>query len=162
MKIDRILILFNTILLLVCVVMFMSLGAPLVSRECGKSEVSTVDSSFLFQDTTKADTLVETDTLIVYTYHSNGMVAMMDVLNDNMDFKIDFRLYLNSFGDVVALVFLNGGANYWRCFRNSDVERFVNHSGDKDLDYLGLLSGASYFLSRFRVVKTPFACEENH
>lgn len=118
------------------------------------------DSS-LYIDTLNADTVVNWDTLIVYTYHKNGMSALVDYRRYHEDYKSKgFRFFNDSKGVVRAVQ--TESTFVWRCIAQNDLkltEKIMELNKTlANTNIFEMIEYSSDFGSGTRITKNPFAC----
>ena len=125
------------------------------------SETSITDTSYMWLDTTKAEYLIENkDTVTIYTYHTNGMSALLRIYDIDDPHTPTRIIYQDSKGIPRAVTF---NLKRWRC-----LDRVYM---DKLIQLCQRLQGSEYYqasyyqalfftgLDRFRLANNPVACE---
>lgn len=125
------------------------------------SETSITDTSYMWLDTTKAEYLIENkDTVAIYTYHTNGMSALLriyDIDNHHTPTRI---IYQDSKG-IPRAVTIN--LKRWTCLDRVYMDRLIQRwqrSQRRDY-YQPSYYQALFFIGRdmFRLANNPVACE---
>lgn len=115
------------------------------------------DTSYMWLDTTKGEDLTKgKDTLIIYTYHTNGMSALLRI--PNLAYK-NYRtliIYQDSKGIPRAIM---RRLDSWWCIDRRYLDRLIQISGKNTYEtYYQVIFDASY--DRFHIAKNPIACED--
>lgn len=166
MKAVKILVSINALVscvCLACVAFLVFANAPGESSQGAQldGKGAPADSSYLFQDTTKADTILNAldslmskslddptrkrleDTTLCYTYHRNGMCAMFD--------------YYSKIRTITAMRFYNDTKGNIKAFRRKDKGAFWRCANDVRIN--DIVSNSNTWANLQRIAKTPFACE---
>lgn len=116
------------------------------------------DTSYMWLDTTKGEDLTRwgKDTLIIYTYHTNGMSALLRI--PNLADKDDPTLILYQDAKGVPRAIMRRLDSWW-CMDIRYLDRLIQNSGKNTYKtYYQVIFNAGH--DRFHIANNPIACED--
>lgn len=115
------------------------------------------DTSYMWLDTTKGEDLThKKDTLIIYTYHTNGMSALLRIPNIADENYPTLIMYQDAKGVPRAIM---RRLDSWWCMDIRYLDRLIQISGKSKYEtYYQAIFRAG--LDRFHIAKNPIACED--
>jgi hypothetical protein len=113
------------------------------------------DTSYMWLDTTHGEYhIADKDTLVIYSYHTNGMSAMLRISNI-ADSKLPARIiYQDTKGFPRAIM---GDFEWWLCLDRAYMDKIIHDRDYGTKTYYQALFYTGY--DRFRFAKNPIACE---
>lgn len=123
------------------------------------TDTSINDTSYMWLDTTHGEYQVNgNDTNAIYTYHTNGMSALIRIYHMPRGSRTPTRvIYQDSRGIPRAVRTLSGAK--WVCLDRTYMDRLIQHSGRsyENETYYQAVFHIGY--DQFRIATNPIACE---
>lgn len=115
------------------------------------------DTSYMWLDTTKGDYRIDKkDTSAIYTYHTNGMSAMLRIYKLPRN-DVPTRVIYQDAKGIPRAIMLR--LDSWLCVDRQYMDRLIQRSGKsyEHETYYQAIFSVGY--DRFRIATNPIACE---